>query len=352
MSKVSVIIPIYNPGKNLEKCIKSVLKQTFTDFELILVNDGSTDNSLKICEKYRKTDNRILIIDKKNEGTVVTRRKGLDASSSDYIMFVDSDDWIDKKTIEILYKGAIKDSLEIIVCNTLRTFGNGLIKQKNNSIYFKEDRVFNKEEIKDELAIAYFHGHPFPASLCAKLYKRELLMSSGKYIDKIKFFGEDLFYNLEMLMKADRLKVVDESLYYYRLGGFTSRYMPDLFKDVIEGFKIQKKVIDEHYQNTKQSNYNGPSIMLLNMFKRCLYDLFLGNLTELEIKQQIFEYVSNDYILEAIDNRGSIKFFSDSFLNAIRNKDVNYLFNIGENIYKKKKYKHALMKIASKLAVV
>ena len=70
--------------------------------------------------------------------------------------------------------------------------------------------------------VAYFHGHPFPSSLCAKLYKKDLLMDSGRYLDRIHFLGDDLFYNLEMFIKADKVKVIDKPLYYYRLGGFTS----------------------------------------------------------------------------------------------------------------------------------
>ncbi len=137
-------------------------------------------------------------------------------------MFVDADDWINKNTIEILYKESIDSNVDITVCNTYKVVGNGtLIKKKNQSTYFNDNKVFNKKEIKNELIVAYFHGHPFPPSLCAKLYKKELLQNSGKYLERIIFFGEDLFYNLEMFIKANRVKVTNESLYYYRIGGWT-----------------------------------------------------------------------------------------------------------------------------------
>ena len=104
MAKVSVVVPIYNAGKKLNRCIESIINQTFSNIEIILVNDGSTDCSLDICNKYRVKDKRIIIIDKKNEGSIKTRRRGLEASNGEFVVFVDADDWIDSRFVEILYK--------------------------------------------------------------------------------------------------------------------------------------------------------------------------------------------------------------------------------------------------------
>ena len=136
VSKVSVVVPVYNAGNKLDKCIRSILNQTFKDFELILINDGSTDNSLKKCMDYRAKDPRIVVIDKDNEGCSTTRRNGVEISKSDYVMFVDSDDWIDKKTIEVLFVEAIKSNSDIVVSNLYKVIGNtSLIKQVNKNIY-------------------------------------------------------------------------------------------------------------------------------------------------------------------------------------------------------------------------
>jgi glycosyltransferase involved in cell wall biosynthesis len=350
MSKVSVVVPIYNAGNKLNKCIPSILNQTFKDFELILVNDGSTDKSLDICNRYRNQDNRITVIDKENEGSIETRKRGVQAANSTYIMFVDADDWVHKSTIETLYKESIGTNVDITVCNTYKVVGNGkFFKKKNQSAYFNKDKVFNKQEIRNELIVAYFHGHPFPPSLCAKLYKKELLQNSGKYLERINFLGEDLFYNLEMFFKATRVKVISKSLYYYRIGGFTSRYMPYLFNDIVNGYQIQKEVINEYYVDSKQKKYNGISIMLLNTFKTCLYNLFMSNLTETEMKSLIKEYTSNNKVVEATHNEGSINHFPPDYLNAIKNKDVDYLYALGKSIYKKKRPKMILMNVISKV---
>jgi glycosyltransferase involved in cell wall biosynthesis len=353
MTKVSVIVPVYNAGKRLSQCINSILKQTFRDIELILVNDGSTDNSLEICKKYERKDRRIKIINKKNEGSILTRRKGVDNAISNYIMFVDADDWIDERIIEILYNESLESKADVTVCNIYKVIGNiAFIKRENISIYFNGNKIYHEEEIKNHLVTAYFHGHPFPSSLCAKLYRKELLISSGKYLDRIKFLGDDLFYNIEILLKANRVKVINKPLYFYRHGGFTSKYMPFLFEDMINGYIIQKELINEYFSETKQNQYNGISIMLLNTFKTCLKNLFSNNLRQNHIKELICTYISNPIILECLDNRGVIKYFPSAYLDAIRNKNIDYLYNLGKVLYKKSLPRKIFLNVASKLSII
>lgn len=353
MSEVSIIVPIYNPGKKLIKCISSILKQTFKNFELILVNDGSTDESLDVCKSYQEKDNRVIIIDKKNEGSILSRKRGIEASNSDYVMFVDADDWIDKKLVETLLNELKYNDADISVCNTYKVLGNSsLIKRKNNNIYFKDNRLFQNESIKNELIEAYLWGHPFPSSLFAKLYKRELLLSSGNYLNRIHFLGDDLFYNLEMLLKVEKVKVIDKPLYYYRLGGFTSKFMPYLFDDMVNGYLIQKEVILEYFKGNVQKHYNGINIMLLNTFRTCLKNIFNSGLDENNIKELLKDYCSNESIREAIENEGCKRYFSRDFLISIECKDVNYLFELGYSMYKKSKKRKLFINIASKIAII
>ncbi|UOK56375.1 glycosyltransferase family 2 protein [Bacillus sp. OVS6] len=202
------------------------------------------------------------------------------------------------------------------------------------------------------MVVAYFHGHPFPAFLVAKLYKKELLLNSGKYLNRIQFLGEDLYFNLEIFLKAEKVKTIDQPFYYYRLGGLTSKYMPHFFDDVVNGYQIQKEVIDEFYKTTKQIEYNGISIMLLNSFKTCLYNLLNSKLDENEIKNLIKGYVLNENVRETIFNEGAKKYFSKDYLNAIENQDIIFLYNLGKSFYRKRKIKNTLLNIASKLSLV
>lgn len=352
MSKVSVIIPIYNPGKTLNKCIKSMLHQTFNDFELILINDGSTDNSLEICNKYSKIDSRIKVINKENEGSIATRRAGVEIAKGEYIMFSDADDWVDENIVEILYNEAIDNKCDIVVCNMCKvTSDKAIIKKVNNSLYFKENKIYKGNEIKEKVVPAYLHGHPFPSSNCAKLYRRNLILSCGKYLDRIEFLGDDLFYNLEIFLKADRVKLINQPLYYYRAGGFTSKYMPYHFSDIVNGYEIQKEVIEEYYKDTYQKHCNGISIMLLNSLKTSLSNIVNSNLDELKIKENIHAYTLNSSIIESIENEGSKRYFEKEFLDAIRENDVNYLYKLGKLLNNKYKIRKKIISIISKLNI-
>ncbi|NOU65187.1 glycosyltransferase [Paenibacillus sp. LMG 31461] len=335
MSKVSVVVPIYNPGNKLRKCISSILNQSFNDFELILVNDGSTDDSLNVCMKYQKEDNRVIVINKLNEGSVKSRNRGIARSKSDYIMFVDADDWIDKNYIELLYNESIRNSVDVTVCNIYKVIGSGIIKKRNVSSYFNDDRIYRDEEVKNEIVTSYLHGHSFPSSLCAKMYKREVLVNSGKYLERIHYLGDDLFYNMEIFLNANSVKMLNKPLYYYRVGGFTSKYMPFLFDDMVNGYEIQKEVIEQFFSDNRERQYYGISLMLLNTFKTCLKNLFFSELNQIEIKKNIEIYLSNRYVIECLDNEGSKKYFSNDYLNAIRFKDVEYLFQLGQSLYKR-----------------
>lgn len=349
MSKISVIVPIFNAEKFLDKCIKSILNQTFKEFELILVNDGSTDRSLNICNKYKEEDNRVSVINKKNEGSIITRRSGIESAKSEYIMFVDSDDWIDKDTLKIVWQEQLCSKADIVVFDMYKVVGKlGLIRKKNKkNKYFQDNKVYLDDEIRTNLLEAYFHGHPFPSSMWGKLYKKDYLVSSGNYLNRIKFLGEDLFYNMEVLLKVKRISVINDRLYYYRAGGNTSKYMPYLFEDMINGYCIQKDVIEKYYQDTYKKEKKGISIMLLNTFETCLYNLFLGELTENEIRKKIKYYLNSEELLEAVNNEDSNMYFEKDFITAIKKRDEEYFYKVGLKKYKKNIWKRKLVKICN-----
>lgn len=345
--KVSIVVPVYNAGKLLHKCIKSLLKQTFKEIEIILVNDGSTDNSLKICQHYQNKDNRVVVIDKKNGGSVAARFDGIKIARADYVTFADADDWANKKLVEVLYNEAINNNLDIAVCNSYRVLGP--VRKKNTSRYFKEDKLFvDNEEIKKVLGVCYLWGHAFPATLHGKLYKKELLLNSGKYIERIKFMGDDMFYNLEMLLKAKRVKTIIKPLYYYRLGGFTSKYMPHFFSDVINGYEIQKEVIDEYYTETKEYETKGICFMLINMLKSSMHNLFNSNLSENEKRDLIKSYITHPCILEGAGNKLCRERMNKDVLAAIDNVNVEYFYQFGKTFHEKKRAKRFIMKILAK----
>ncbi|CUP39536.1 glycosyltransferase family 2 protein [Intestinibacter bartlettii] len=234
MPKISVIVPIYNIEEYVEECINSILNQTFKDFELLLVDDGSTDNSFDICRKYEKEDNRIKVIHKKNGGLSDARNVGIDKACGEYLCFIDGDDFIANDTLENMYNLIKKNNSQIAICNMIRYYGDEDIdifyKPSEKEIVLKsEDRFKTLEQ----------------PSVCNKMFKSELFYGVrfpyGKYY-------EDTFIYHELVMKASSVVLTGEDSYYYRCrrgsildGGYTKKYF-----DFMEAVYLRATFLDEN----------------------------------------------------------------------------------------------------------
>jgi glycosyltransferase involved in cell wall biosynthesis len=151
---ISVIIPIYNSGKHLKKSIESVINQSYSNLEIILVNDGSKDNSINICKEYEAKDERIVFIDKKNEGVSKTRNLGIEISRGQYLMFVDSDDYIDEYYIQDMFNYLVGNEFDIVVSGMKLVNDKGFLKSKN--LYLKkESQIYFEEIIEDIINTIY-----------------------------------------------------------------------------------------------------------------------------------------------------------------------------------------------------
>lgn len=209
MPKISIIVPVYNVGEYLEICIDSILNQTFKDFELILVNDGSTDNSLKICNYYKNIDNRICIIDKKNGGLSSARNAGLDIAKGEYIGFIDSDDYIHPQMYELLYNQIIKNKADISMCDFKKVYEFDKKLLDSNFVLYNKTEILNNKEALFELdgkdGVAYIVA-------CNKLYKRELFKNIRF---KEEVIHEDEYIIHRLLYEVNKLVYMEEKLYFY-----------------------------------------------------------------------------------------------------------------------------------------
>ena len=182
MSKISIIIPMYNAEKYIARCLESVINQSFNDIEIIIVNDGSTDKSLEICRKYAEVDERIVILNKENNGVSVARNQGMNVATGEYIMFVDSDDWIDESMCQYLYKRISECNADICFSNNIKEYGN-----KIDYIDFGGSKdVINLDEIKEvilslieEKDKKIAHRRETFRGPCAKLYKRSIIIDNN-----------------------------------------------------------------------------------------------------------------------------------------------------------------------------
>ncbi len=205
---ISIIIPVYNAEKYLNRCLDSVLNQSYKNLEIILVNDGSTDASLLICKNYSEKDKRIRVINKTNEGAAQARNTGLDCVRGEYIAFVDSDDFISSQIIEKLYSGATENDCDIAVCGYWTYYEN-----QNINLNKKNKRIKNAILCENDTLKLFGWGNQVSAnSIWAKLYKSELF-------EDIRFpefkTAEDLFVAFRLYHKANKIYVTNEQMYYY-----------------------------------------------------------------------------------------------------------------------------------------
>lgn len=195
---ISIIIPIYNGQKYISKCLESIQKQTYSDLEIILINDGSLDNSGKICDEYATKDSRIKVIHKKNEGASIARNKGIEEAKGEYIGFVDCDDYIENTMYENLLDSIIKNKADMSICN-----------YNNNDKFNLEKEVLTRQELLDFI----LDKNMFRGYVWNKLYKAEIL-KEFKFNKSISLC-EDLLFNCEYAIKCDKISIVNKKLYNY-----------------------------------------------------------------------------------------------------------------------------------------
>jgi len=201
---LSIIVPVYNVEKYLEKCILSILKQEYREFELILVDDGSTDRSLDVCIQYSRCDERIHVIHKENSGVMNARKAGFLYSCGRYISFIDSDDWIEPK----FYNGLVE--CMAIGCDAVLMAGYRIDGVKNKQVRTGlRQGVYCKSEIRQMLAKGIV------SSLWSKLFKRELLENNLSLIDSRVWRGEDFMTSYACLLDADKIMVKNSYQYHY-----------------------------------------------------------------------------------------------------------------------------------------
>lgn len=261
---ISVIIPVYNVERYLAQCLDSVIRQTYENLEIICVNDGSQDGSLKILQEYAHKDTRVRILDKKNAGVSSARNDGLAFAEGSYIMFVDSDDWIEPRTCETAIRGMRTYDADIVMWS----YVSETESRSSQKVIFPETTVFEKEEVRTKLhrrfvgAMGEELSHPeLVDSLCpvwGKLYKRSLIEKSGARFVDLSEIGtyEDGFFNLEVFGEVNRAVYLAEYLYHYRrdtIASVTSGYNPQLFNqwqrlyERMESY-IQSMQLGEIYQ--------------------------------------------------------------------------------------------------------
>ena len=302
MIKYSIIMPIYNTGKKLTKSIESVINQTYSNWELIAINDGSTDNSQTILEKYAKQDSRIKIFWQENKGPGIARNNGIKKCTGEYIAFIDSDDYYDLNFLKMVNDKNKKAKQDIIYIDDIKEYSNG---KKFGGYSFEKHQKISKEKL---LRLQMMGVIPWGGVL--KVVKSDIAKKS--FYSDIQV-GEELIYSIEVLKNSNKIAFASGALYHYvdnqngqhKLGGF------DPWSDVAN--ELKKYLINHNEYNlyAKEVNSLALKALTISIYRYCRkYD---SKQAKEKIKEQIKKYTANFELNnirnEYIDKKTKIIFY-------------------------------------------
>ncbi len=249
MKKLTIIIPTYNSEKYIEKCIFSILKQTYTNLEIIIIDDNSSDNTYNICKKIQKKDSRIKLMKNiKNEGVSTTRNLGINVSTGEYITFVDADDYIEDNLYEKLIDRLEKENISIAMCN-FYTEVKG--KDTRNKIKNKEIIIDSNKILKYIFLSDYFCGFVWN-----KIYKANIIKNNNLKFNNDIYICEDLLFNCQYISKIEKGFYTTDKMYHYvqRNNSSYNKQYSERWETVIQAYEQMKLYINE--QNVKNFQYS------------------------------------------------------------------------------------------------
>ena len=290
MPDISIIVPIYNAEKYLNKCIDSLINQTKREIEIILINDGSTDDSEKIIKKYK--DKRIKYFKNENQGIGKTRNFGIEKATGKYVMFVDSDDYIKKNTCEVLYKKCEKENLDLVICDFYKVFDNGK-KEEERIGDFSNTTLKKNPNLLLDVNLAPWN----------KLYKRDLIVTNRiRFVEDLKY--EDAPFVCTALDRASKIGKVNQSFNYYVIHGKSETTVRDerVF-DII-------KIVDKIRKYFKNKNYAQKSVDKLTI--RILINYNIQQRYQINKKIAI-KFIDNsfDYLRKNVPNYKNNSYFKE-----------------------------------------
>lgn len=245
---VSVIIPIYNTKEYLERCVESVIKQSYKKLEVILVDDGSTDGSAELCDQLHSMDKRISVIHKENGGVVSARLVGLEKAVGEYAILIDSDDWIESRMVQDLHEIAVENDADIVTSGFYREKGKvygvfadslkeGIYNSETEKAYLFENMIYH-----GSLERVGIYG-----ALWSKLIRKTLLKEVHNELDKDIFYGEDMAVTYSCMVRANTIVITHNAFYHYtmRVGSAVYNSSPYYFKNINELFLFLKKEFEK-----------------------------------------------------------------------------------------------------------
>lgn len=245
---ISIIVPIYNVENYLRNCVDSIINQTYQNLEIILIDDGSTDNSGHICDEYVQKDNRIVVIHQKNSGVSVARNVGIHKASGEWICFIDSDDWIEKEFIEILLENANQYHSDVAFCGYHKIYEE------------KKEKINSDGEIKkyssNEFLVKVLNVQTSYGFVHMKLIKKSVL--DGILFDKNLIVAEDALLNIKLCENASSFLLIPQALYNYRINpnSVVRRFDTNYDQKYLNAMIAIRGYLEEKYSGNKEIEQN------------------------------------------------------------------------------------------------
>ncbi len=319
MPKISIIIPVYNVEKYLNRCVDSILNQSLQDFEIILVNDGSTDSSPKICDEYVQQDERIHVIHKQNARVAAARNDGIKVAQGEFISLIDSDDWIEPTMLEEMYSTATQFGCDFVMCD---------FTKKGKEVEYTVSQpigegFYDRERIEKELfkCLIMFDNIEFPPTISnwTCLFNREFLIDNVLYYDEDIHYCEDSIFGSKVMYNANRFYYLKGKYFYnyfYNPNSTTSKYNPKKWDSYL---KINER-LEEYFRN---DNFDFSYQIKINM----LY-FTLNMMSEIGRSKESF-LEKRKYCKKLITNKRVRTIFKD-----FRMPDVSFGLKIVINLIK------------------
>lgn len=319
---VSIIVPVYNTGEYLYKCLDSIVNQNLQEIELILVDDGSTDNSGEICDFYSEKDKRVCVIHKKNEGVSIARNVGIQVAKGQYIGFIDSDDWIEKEMYQEMYYHAKNKEADIVICDTCTVYDNN--KKEADTILSLSESVFLQKKEITPLNLREIAG-----SACRCIYKKELFKTHAVQFPISLPLSEDRIFNLNAMGNSDKFYYLKKAYYnrYVRIGSAVNKYYPNLLEITN---RYRKEVLDalERFWNVDKSYRQAYNQQFLDTYMSIVYNLYNVDCPLRMSKKRIElkELVSNHDLIETLEECGVLDWKSK----LLKDKQISVLLILGK----------------------
>lgn len=302
---ISIIIPIYNSEKYLDRCIESIVNQTYKNLEIILINDGSSDNCPKICDAWAKKDNRIKVIHKENEGVSIARNIGINNSKGEYITFIDSDDYIDSKMYEKMLEKLNNTDTKLCFCDiNIVNFDQTITK-----FNFNNETIITKKDFFETV----FNNNAMNFAVWNKLISRKLI--GNIRFDSNIYIREDALFLFECIEKIDKICYLNECLYFYQMDSNSTLHQNNIRK-MISSLDATAKMI-EILKNNQINNYLEEQCNYI-----CRFYKYKSRLEEEKIKidlskyeQHVKEYLNDNLLSKNIGLKNRIKVLMATRLN-------------------------------------